>query len=113
MSKNKKTSTTLIWLLVIALLAVSIIAVVVIGMNKKEKQPAPNLIPTQPEKETVISYIEVEHEITAQIIEDGLKEIGTLETADYYFTQVINYSDSKTKSVSFYYLEKLFSFFSS
>ena len=39
--------------------------------------------------------VEVEKEITSEIIQDGLREMGVLITEEYYFTDVISFSSVK------------------
>lgn len=45
------------------------------------------------EKET---YVEVEKEITSEMIAEGLNDMGVMITAEYEFTQVENYTKTKT-----------------
>lgn len=50
----------------------------------------------QPQKETVIKevpkYIEIEKTVTSEMIQDGVRNMGTMVTGEYYFTGVMNHS---------------------
>jgi hypothetical protein len=50
------------------------------------------------EKRTQIveKFVEVEKTITADVLQDGLNDMGVLITEEYYFTQVENYEKTKT-----------------
>lgn len=55
------------------------------------------------EKERFVEVqVEVEKEITAEIIEDGLRSMGTLITQEYYFTEVGDYESTKTWSTKIF-----------
>ncbi len=54
---------------------------------------APEVVVREKEVEKII---EVEKEITAEIIEDELKDVGLLITEEYYFTEVVSYTSNKT-----------------
>jgi hypothetical protein len=44
----------------------------------------------------VEKFVEVEKTITADVLQDGLNDMGVLITEEYYFTQVENYEKTKT-----------------
>jgi len=46
--------------------------------------------------QTEEKLVEVEKEITAEMVQDGLRQIGLLSTEEYYFTIVTNYSSVKS-----------------
>ncbi|MCQ2433529.1 MAG: DUF4230 domain-containing protein [Clostridia bacterium] len=60
--------------------------------------PAPPVL-SEPDTITITheveKLVEVEKVITAQIIEDGLRDIHSLVTAEYFFTEVVDYTDVK------------------
>lgn len=83
--------------LISAVLA-AIAAVVVMGLAGSEApSPVPQRLNVTPpsvrvqyvEKEKVV---EVKREITAETIQDGLRDLGVLVTGEYYFTEVADYS---------------------
>ena len=70
-------------------------------VGKRAPEPIPTVTPL-PTPEVVIQekevevekIVEVEKEITAATIQDGLRDMGVLVTEEYYFTQVISYSSN-------------------
>ena len=46
-------------------------------------------------RKEVEKIVKVEKEITADIIQDGLNDIGVLVTEEYYFTEVVSFSSIK------------------
>ncbi|MBR4473825.1 MAG: DUF4230 domain-containing protein [Oscillospiraceae bacterium] len=41
------------------------------------------------------SIIQIEKEVTSEMIREGLQDVGRLVTEEYYFTEVVNYSSVK------------------
>ena len=86
-----------IYYILIAIFAIAIILTVVLWLGKEERAdivPAPELSVQTPDVviKEVEKFVEVEKQITAEVIEDGLRDMGTLITEEYYFTEVVNFS---------------------
>lgn len=56
-------------------------------------RPSPEVIVREREVEKIVT---VEKEITAAILEDGVRDVGLLVTEEYYFTEVVSASRIKT-----------------
>ena len=97
--KTSKKIYLVLLIVVLLLTAAVIIWASVSSMKVASAPPSPAAAPTPQvvirEKE-VEKLVEVEKEITAEIIRDGLRDMGVLVTEEYYFTEVINYSSMKT-----------------
>lgn len=98
----QKRNSDLFFRILIALVALAIPAVIiagVLGIKQAPKAPDPIRVPT---KETKVEYVEVEKQvqvekvITARILQDGLRDMGTLITGEYFFTEVADYSSCVT-----------------
>ena len=96
--KTSKKIYLVLLIVVLLLTAAVIIWASVSSMKVASAPPSPAAAPTPQvvirEKE-VEKLVEVEKEITAEIIRDGLRDMGVLVTEEYYFTQVEEYSSSK------------------
>ena len=97
MLKEKKTQR--IYYIVFALLLLAIIGVAAWGLTHTPRKepyappaPTPEVVIREKEVEKVV---EVEKEITAEILRDGLRDMGLLVTEEYYFTDVITFSSIK------------------
>ncbi len=97
-----KTRKSKVYLTVIVLIAAAILAVVGFGIHEiatAEPTPAPTAKPS-PTPQVIIQEVEkvleVEKEISAEIMRDGLRDMGFLVTEEYYFTEVVSYSSIKT-----------------
>lgn len=91
-----------VYWVIIVLLLIAIICSIVTGVSAKDTAPAPTQptlaqeeAPSGPKVVAVETLVEVEKEITAATIQDGLRDMGTLITGEYYFTEVISYSSVK------------------
>lgn len=107
LKEKKKLRIYLLALSVVLLAAVVLVICFVSAPAKEAAPPAATPRPTQPVlvREKPVSQIIVEkQEITIEEIRSGLNDMGTLLTAEYYFTDVI--SNSKMKTLD---LEPLFS----
>lgn len=107
MLKEKKKLRIYLLALIVVLLAAVVLVICFVSAPAKEAPPAATPRPTQPVlvREKPVSQIIVEkQEITIEEIKSGLNDMGTLLTAEYYFTDVI--SNSKMKTLD---LEPLFS----
>ena len=93
MTKEKK-----LYLALIAVFAVATVCVVVFTLNGRNARAAAAEEHRQQEageaKEEK-KFITVEKKITAEVIEDGLRDMGTLLTEEYYFTEVTGFSSVK------------------
>lgn len=109
--ENKNNKKELIFIILILVVFVVIIGWLAKGymsdLKNRENddhnsKPEPVQIVAEPTVKTVTEYVdkivevEVEKEITPQIIQDGLNDMGLLITEEYYFTQVEDYSSTKT-----------------
>lgn len=86
----------------VAIVAVLTLVVIVIGIiignsnddKVAEVTPEPKPMPTVVVKETV-KEVEVRREVSVQLISEELKDMGELNTAEYCFTMVEEYSKIK------------------
>ena len=97
MLKEKKTQR--IYYIVFALLLLAIIGVAAWGLTHTPRKepyappaPTPEVVIREKEVEKVV---EVEKEITAEILQDGLRDMGLLVTEEYCFTEVVTFSSMK------------------
>ena len=89
-----------VYIALLCLVAVLIAGLIVWRGGKRPEPQLPAVTP-RPTAEVVIrereveKIVEVEKEISAEIIQDGLREMGTLVTEEYYFTEVVSFSSIK------------------
>ena len=89
-------------LYIILLVAVVLAAVAVVlwggSLGRQTESPAvPAPVPAaETEKPQRPSIIEVEKSVSVETIVDGLRDVGKLVTAEYYFTEVVDYSNVKS-----------------
>lgn len=87
--------------ILIAIVLLAAAAAVVIGLSlsrnvEEENVPAPAAKHDQTVVyKTVEKFVEIEKEISCDIIQDGLNDMGVLITEEYYFTEVVSYSSVK------------------
>ena len=84
----------------IAVVFITIVAVVIFG-SAADAAPAPAAqVQQAPEKEVVVQklekIVEVEREVTVETLEDGVRDMGLLITQEYYFTDAVSQSKVKT-----------------
>ena len=107
--ENKKGRSTIVWCVILFVLVVVIVVMMAMFLadskNKSEakaqhsvsesanQQPIMHTEYVETEK---LVEVEVEKNITAEIMQDGLRQMGVLITQEYYFTQVENYTTTKT-----------------
>lgn len=97
MTANKRKTA---YILGIALMVVVIIAAVVIGLSGRGSPQVAEVAPA-PTPEVIVREREVEKivyeekTITADMVREGLRDLGELVTQEYYFTEVIDYSKAK------------------
>lgn len=94
-----KTRKNKVLVILIALFVAAIVGMVIyylVSGGSKKSEPAPQPVVHEVEKIIEVEkLVEVEKEITADIIEDGLRDMGVLLTGEYYFTEVVSYSSIK------------------
>ena len=100
MTAEKKKTRLLVGL--IALIALAIVVLIVVHAVRGAKaDPAPLSVTPRPSAEVVVrekeveKLVTVEKEITASILQEGVREVGVLVTDEYYFTEVVSYSSVK------------------
>ena len=96
--QTKKRTRVLCYILIgAALLATA--GVVLWYVIHRPATPEPSPAPPMPTPEVVIrereveKIVEVEKTVSAEILRDGLRDMGVLETEEYYFTEVISGSN--------------------
>ena len=93
MSKKSRLYTILLAVIVLAIIAVVISCVT--GRTKTEP-PAPAAPAETPaERAQGVKLIEVEKEITTEMLSERLNDVGLLITEEYLFTEVVSYSSVK------------------
>ena len=95
MKLSEKTYKILIIVLGVLILGTVIGGIIFSAVKGKSKEQAVALQENAGEQEKKGGFIVVEKEITSDIIEDGLRDMGFLITEEYYFTEVIGYSKVK------------------
>ena len=96
--KTKRKSVVMIVLIVLVLAA--IVGLLIWRGGRAAETPLPTPRPqitpqvVVREKE-VEKIVTVEKEITAELLQDGLRDMGKLITEEYYFTEVVDYSSVK------------------
>ena len=98
-----KSKASKIYIILIAVLVIAIAALLiwkaVSADNVSTAAPEPS--PAQPTAEVIIQekevekIVEVEKEISSEVISDGLNDMGTLITEEYYFTDAISFTSVK------------------
>ena len=89
------------YLIAIGILMLAIVAVALVSfyLPRGGSMIAQTVRPTEHDSRVVIREVEklteVEKEITGDIIQDGLKDMGMLVTQEYYFTEVVGFSSVK------------------
>lgn len=85
----------------IALVLVLTVTLVIVHAARKGKAAALPAVTPRPSAEVVVrereveKLVTVEKEITAEILTDGVRDVGLLVTDEYYFTEVVSYSSVK------------------
>ena len=80
------------------LLAIAVVILIALLSPREEPAPAPTLRP-EPTPRVVVKeverQVEVEKVISAEVVEDGIREMGVLVTGEYYFTEVMSFQSVK------------------
>lgn len=99
---KKKFLTPMLYIISGVLVVAGILLVILWSTHREETLPAetiPSALTQDPDVTIVYRdvdrLVEVEKEITASIIQDGLNDLGTLITQEYYFTEVVSFSSVK------------------
>lgn len=100
MTAQKKKTGLLVGL--IALIVVAIAVLLIVHAARSGKGGAvPAAVTPRPSAEVIVrekeveKIVTVEKEISSQILRDGVREVGVLETEEYYFTEVVSFSSIK------------------
>jgi len=95
---DKRQRKMLIYILINAVLLITVIVFGAKLINGTEKETAPfsaDKKVSTTEKLYANETVKAEVTINTQIIEDGLREMGTLITQEYYFTQLEEYTNTE------------------
>ena len=99
MPSTTKTRKSQILIVLIALVLLAIIVLLVWHQGHKADTALPAVTPRpgveSTAKERKTGPIVVGKEVTAELIQEGLNDIGQLVTEEYYFTEVVSYSSIK------------------
>ena len=95
-----KTKKEKLYLALIAVFAAATLAVILFGGHKTEPvQETYVPVVSEPDHKVVIreveKLVEVEKTITGDMLQDGLRDMGTLITEEYYFTEVVSFTSVK------------------
>ena len=97
----KRSRAEKIYIILISLVIAAMAAVVIVWAVKRDapapESPAAAIELVQPTPQIIEreKIVEVEKEITSEIINDGLNEMGFLVTEEYYFTEVVSFTSVK------------------
>lgn len=96
MNKSSK-ALTIILILLIAALCVSL-AIWALKGSPKSKEAIPTPVPVEVTPEPVVTPVvfNTKTEVSAETVEDGLRDMGFLITQEYYFTDLVSCSKSVT-----------------
>ena len=100
MTAEKKKTRLLIGLIGLIVIAIAVLLIVHAARGGKSSalsaavtpRPSAEVIVREKEVEKIVT---VEKEISSEILRDGVREVGVLETEEYYFTEVVSYSSVK------------------
>ena len=95
MKQNRKTTVYLVLIGLVLLLTAGL----VIWHGSRAGTDAPMVTP-RPAGDAVVrkeveKIVTVEKEVTAEVLQDGLRDVGVLVTEEYYFTEVVSFSSIK------------------
>ena len=97
-----KTKKDKLYLICIAVVVLAIVCVLIVGLARRGGDrdalpvhssapiPTPRVVTKEVER-----LVEVEKTISADVIQDGLNDMGVLLTEEYYFTEVVSFSSVK------------------
>ena len=90
-----------LWMGLIIAVAAIILAIVVIYIVSRGGSHSLPAVTPRPSAEIIIrdreveKIVQVEKEVSAETISDGLRDMGVLITEEYYFTEVVSFSSIK------------------
>lgn len=90
--KDKKTVLNYIY---IAVIFVSVLVMVILGLNFKSTRKEQTVPETATEKVELEKKENVKITVNVETIKDGLNNMGTLITQEYYFSQIATYTKDK------------------
>jgi len=97
---GKPDKKTVCLLVAIAVVVIVIIVVVAVGLSGRWEDAAAVSVQVEAENSKTaghgIQIIEVEREISVESLEEGIRDIGTLVTQEYLFTDAVSQSKVKT-----------------
>jgi hypothetical protein len=93
--KTRKIIYAIIWA-VILLAIVWLLADYFSGGKNKRNDATTTEASEATRTQIIEKFVEIEKTITADVLQDGLNDMGILITEEYYFTQVENYEKTKT-----------------
>ena len=97
----EKTKSKLLIGLIVLVVALTVVLIALHALRGRDKRAALPPVTPRPSSEVVIrekeveKIITVEKEITADTVQESLRDAGILITEEYYFTEVVNYSSIK------------------
>ena len=100
MTAEKKKTGLLVGLIVLILAAIAVL-IVVHAVRGGRGSAVPAAVTPRPSAEVIVrekeveKIVTVEKEISAEILRDGVREVGVLVTDEYYFTEVVSFSSIK------------------
>ena len=112
MITEKNRTKLLVGLIVLVLAA--IVVLVIIYASGSGKSAAPASVTPRPTAEVIVKeklvekVVETEKEITSDVIQDGLNDMGFLLTEEYYFTEVVSFSSIKKFLIEWKFTESSF-----
>ena len=100
MTAEKKKTGLLVGLIVLILAAIAVL-IAVHSLRGGRESAVPAAVTPRPSAEVIVrekeveKIVTVEKEISADILRDGVREVGVLVTEEYYFTEVVSFSSIK------------------
>lgn len=79
----------------IAVIAISVLAMAILGLNFKSTRKEQEVSETATEKVELEKKENVKITVNVETIKDGLNNMGTLITQEYYFSQIATYTKEK------------------
>ncbi len=95
----KQSRKTTVYLVLIGLVLLLTAGLVIWHHSHRADDGAP-MVTARPAGDAVVrkeveKIVRVEKEVTAEVIQDGLNDVGLLVTEEYYFTEVVSFSSIK------------------